>query len=56
MLGALGFPIPTSLLVIAGGAFSRQGMLNLMPAAGLGLLGAITGDSISFAMGRLGGH
>jgi len=56
MLGAIGIPIPTSLLVIAAGAFSRQGMLNLVPAAGIGLLGAVTGDSISFAMGRWGGN
>ena len=56
MLGALGIPIPTSLLVVAAGAFSRQGMLSLLPAAGLGLLGTIMGDSISFAMGRWGGN
>jgi membrane protein DedA with SNARE-associated domain len=55
LLGAVGVPIPTSLLVIAAGAFSRQGMLNMLPAAGLGLLGAITGDSLSFAIGRWGG-
>lgn len=56
LLGAVGIPIPTSLLVIAAGAFSRQGMLNGLPAAGLGLLGAVTGDSLSFAMGRWGGN
>jgi membrane-associated protein len=55
LLGAIGIPIPTSLMVIAAGAFSRQGMLNLLPAAGLGLLGAVAGDSISFVMGRWGG-
>jgi membrane-associated protein len=56
MLGALGIPVPTSLLVIAAGAFSRQGMLDWLPAAGLGLVGAVAGDSLSFAMGRWGGH
>jgi membrane-associated protein len=56
LLGAVGIPIPTSLLVIAAGAFSRQGMLNGLPAAGLGLLGAVTGDSLSFALGRWGGN
>jgi membrane-associated protein len=55
LLGAIGVPIPTSLMVIAAGAFSRQGMLNLLPAAGLGLLGAVVGDSLSFVMGRWGG-
>ena len=56
MFGALGIPIPTSLLVVAAGAFSRQGMLSLLPAAGLGLLGTIIGDSLSFAIGRWGGN
>ncbi|MEI7845854.1 MAG: VTT domain-containing protein [Chloroflexota bacterium] len=56
LLGAIGVPIPTSLMVIAAGAFSRQGMLNLLPAAGLGLLGAVAGDSLSFIMGRWGGN
>ena len=56
LLGAIGVPIPTSLMVIAAGAFSRQGMLNLLPAAGLGLLGAVAGDSLSFFMGRWGGN
>jgi membrane-associated protein len=56
MLGALGIPVPTSLLVIAAGAFSRQGMLDWLPTAGLGLAGAVLGDSLSFAMGRWGGN
>lgn len=55
LLGAIGIPVPTSLMVIAAGAFSRQGMLNLLPAAGLGLLGAVVGDSLSFVMGRWSG-
>ena len=55
LLGAIGIPIPTSLLVIAAGAFSRQGMMNWLPTAGLGLLGAVVGDSLSFAMGHWGG-
>lgn len=54
-LGAMGIPIPTSLLVIAAGAFSRQGILDGLSVAGLGLLGAVAGDSLSFAMGRWGG-
>ena len=53
LLGALGFPFPTTLLVIASGAFIRQGMLS--PEAVLvGLFGAVLGDSLSFGLGRLG--
>lgn len=54
-LGAAGVPIPTSLLVVAAGAFARQGLLQALPAAALGLLGAVSGDSLSFALGRWGG-
>jgi membrane-associated protein len=55
LLGAIGLPLPTSLLVVATGAFGRQGMLDLPLAAVLGLICAVTGDSISFAFGRWGG-
>jgi membrane-associated protein len=55
LLGSAGFPIPLSLIVVAAGAFSRQGTLNWYYAAGLGLAGAVIGDSIGFALGRWGG-
>ena len=50
-LGALGIPVPASLLLIAAGAFSQQGILEALPTAALGLIGAIAGDSLSFGMG-----
>ena len=50
--GALGLPVGASLLVIAAGAFSQQGILNWMPTAILGLLGAVLGDALSFGMGN----
>jgi membrane protein DedA with SNARE-associated domain len=37
--------------VIAAGAFSQQGVLDLLSTAVLGLIGAILGDAISFGMG-----
>jgi membrane protein DedA with SNARE-associated domain len=55
LLAAAGIPIPTSLLVIAAGAFIRQGFLNLPLTALLGLCGAVSGDSLSFWMGWLTG-
>src|SRR6266498_1394613 len=50
-LGALGIPIGASVLVIAAGAFSQQGILNWYITAFLGLLGSVLGDAISFGIG-----
>jgi membrane-associated protein len=55
MAGAFGLPVPSSLLVIAAGIFSRQGSLDWYYAAALGLTGAVVGDSLGFALGRWGG-
>jgi membrane protein DedA with SNARE-associated domain len=50
-LGALGLPIGASVLLIAAGAFSQQGILDWFSTALLGLLGAVLGDAISFGIG-----
>jgi membrane-associated protein len=50
-LGALGLPIGASVLLIAAGAFSQQGILNWFSTALLGLLGAVLGDALSFGIG-----
>ena len=50
-LGALGIPLPASILLVAAGAFSQQGFLDWFSIAIFGLLGAIAGDAISFGMG-----
>jgi membrane protein DedA with SNARE-associated domain len=50
-LGALGVPVPASLLLIAAGAFSQQGILDAVSTATLGLVGVVSGDSLSFGMG-----
>ena len=50
-LGALGLPVGASILVIAAGAFSQQGILDLYSTAILGLLGAVLGDAFSFGIG-----
>ncbi len=52
LLGQVGFPLPTTLLVVAAGAFGREGLLNMALAAGMGLAGAVLGDSLTFALGR----
>jgi membrane-associated protein len=50
-LGALGFPVGASVLVIAAGAFSQQGILDWPVTAILGFIGAVIGDAISFGIG-----
>ncbi|MCL4299857.1 MAG: VTT domain-containing protein [Anaerolineae bacterium] len=53
LLGAFGLPLPGSLLVIAAGAFVRQGVLDGWLALILGLGGALLGDSLSYGLGRV---
>ena len=55
-LGALGFPVGASVLVIAAGAFSEQGILAWHTTALLGLLGAVLGDMLSFGIGYYNRH
>lgn len=50
-LGALGVPVGASVLVIAVGAFSQQGILTWYSTAVIGLLGAVLGDALSFGIG-----
>lgn len=50
-LAALGLPLPASILLVAAGAFSQQGVLDWFSLAMLGWLGAVAGDSVSFGMG-----
>jgi membrane protein DedA with SNARE-associated domain len=50
-LGALGVPVGASVLVIAAGAFSQQGVLDWPVTTLLGLIGAVIGDGISFGIG-----
>jgi membrane-associated protein len=55
-IGALGVPVPASILLIAAGAFSQQGALDLYSMAILGLMGAVAGDAVSFGMGFYAKH
>jgi membrane-associated protein len=55
-LAALGLPLPASMLLIAAGAFVRQGILPLHSAALAGLAGAVAGDACSYLLGRFAGH
>ena len=55
LLASLGVPLPATVLLIAGGAFARQGLLDGALAAALALLGTILGDSGSYCIGRYSG-
>jgi membrane protein DedA with SNARE-associated domain len=52
LLGALGIPVPGTLIVIAAGAFVRQGVLDIYSTPSLGLVGAVIGDAIVYGLGR----
>jgi len=47
----VGAPIPASVLVIAVGAFSQQGILDWRLASLSGLVAVVAGDAISFGIG-----
>jgi membrane-associated protein len=50
-LGALGFPVGASVMVIAAGAFAEQGIIAWHTTVLLGLVGAVLGDMLSFGLG-----
>jgi membrane protein DedA with SNARE-associated domain len=52
LLGALGIPVPGTLLVIASGAFVRQGVLDIYLTPALALSGSVIGDTIIYGLGR----
>ncbi|MEE9388349.1 MAG: DedA family protein [Paracoccaceae bacterium] len=53
-LGCLAVPIPSSLLMIAGGAFAASGDISLLALFLSAFAGAIAGDQAGFALGRKG--
>jgi membrane-associated protein len=53
LIGAIGVPLPSTLFVVAAGAFARQNAIDGLNAGMLGLLGAVTGDSLTYAFGRV---
>ncbi len=51
-LSGFGVPLPSTLLVVAAGAFTRQGAMDSLSAGVFGLAGSVLGDSLGFAVGR----
>jgi membrane-associated protein len=52
LLGGIGIPVPASLLVIAAGAFSQQGILDPISTCFIGFVAVVIGDSISYLIGK----
>ena len=50
-IGGLGVPLPCTLLVIAAGAFARQGYLTWQSAAFISIISVIIGDALSYSLG-----
>lgn len=50
-IGGLGVPLPCTVLVIAAGAFARQGILPWHTTALISIISVIVGDSISYSFG-----
>ncbi|MGI9050950.1 MAG: DedA family protein [Rubrobacteraceae bacterium] len=55
LVGALGVPLPCTLLLLGAGALIHEGTLSLAPVATLALLGAVMGDTGGYLVGRYGG-
>ncbi len=50
--GSLGIPFPITLVIIAAGAFSRQGLFDWRLAGPVCLLGAMLADQAEYLLGR----
>ena len=55
-LAALGVPLPATMLLLAAGAFARQGVLEPVTSAATGVAAAVAGDMGCYLAGRLMGQ
>lgn len=56
LIGAIGVPMPGSLLLVAAGSFVEQGEIDQWSVLALASLGVILGDNVGYALGRWGGR
>jgi len=52
LIGAMGAPFPGTLIVIAAGAFAKQGLLTWYSTGLIALTCVVIGDNLSYAMGH----
>ncbi len=52
-LAAVGVPFPSTVFVLASGAFIQQGVLDLPTTLAVALLFVVMGDTLGYGMGRL---
>lgn len=55
-LAAFGVPLPATMLLLAAGAFARQGLLPVQAALVTAVASAVIGDACSYLAGRLLGR
>ena len=55
LLCGTGLPVPGTIVLVAAGAFARQGMMVWYWAYAAALVGVVIGDHIAYAVGWLGG-
>ena len=56
MFGIVGLPIPDETLLALSGYLVFKGQLSLLPTVLTSFLGSITGISLSYVIGRMGGY
>jgi membrane-associated protein len=56
LVGAVGLPLPGSLMLLAAGSFVEQGDMSVWPVLALSAAGVIIGDNVGYALGRWGGR
>jgi membrane-associated protein len=55
-VAAVGLPLPSSLLLIAAGAFAEDGQLNYWSVVAVAVTAAVLGDHLGYGVGRWGGR
>ena len=56
VVGCLGVPFPSTLMLLVVGSFVAQGEMKLWQVLAAGSAGAIVGDQIGYCLGRWGGR
>lgn len=56
LIGAIGIPLPGSLMLLAAGSFVEQGDMSFWQVIALSATGVILGDNVGYALGRWGGR